>query len=116
MPCRHLVAFAGLLGLWAVALPQPAAPLAPAAHAATIRYRIDNVGNERIVRYLEMIRYLRSIGFTRDPAEEEGAETEAEDPRASRMRGTIPADRVARLFRDRSVKGVLLVPKGVALP
>jgi hypothetical protein len=114
MPRRHLLAFASLFFLWATVLAQPAAPKGPAEYDATLHFRIDAVGNDRIAQYLAMVRHLRSVGFQRDPNEDTVGE--AEDPRANRMRGTIAAGKVNLLLNDRHVKSVLLLPRGQKPP
>ena len=71
----------GVALLFAPPVPaQRVAPPPPAVYDAQVRYRIRVGRTERINRFLEMIRYLDSIGFRRAPGEDlsEAANPEAD--------------------------------------
>ena len=94
---------------------QPPAPPPPAAYDVQIRYSIVAFRNERLVQYFEMMKYLKEAGFVRDP-NEEVPDNEPEDSAATRLNGTIPADRARLLLGQRHVKTVRLSPKGAKFP
>src|SRR6266849_6687819 len=93
-------------------LAQPAAPPPPKEYKVHIRYQIRAAGNQRIARFLEMTRYLESIGFNKDP----GPDNEVEDPDQTRMAGTIASNRAREILNERHVKAILLIPAGYQLP
>src|SRR4051794_4063091 len=111
---RRLCSLLACLPLIVAAAP-PAAPpsVAPKSWDARIRYRIPSFGNERIVQYREMLRALDDAGFKRT---DEPPETEADDPKATRLAGTLPERSVDRVLRQRHVRSVLLLPRGAELP
>jgi hypothetical protein len=112
---RRIVALV-VLNLTAAPVPaQPAAPPPPATYDVQIRYEIVAQRNERVAQYLEMMRDLKRAGFVRDP-DEFFDENEPENPRANRMRGTVPADRVPLLLKQRHVRAVRLSPAESKLP
>src|SRR5262245_13704883 len=88
-------------------------PPAPKEWDARIRYRITSFGNERIPQYRETMKALGEAGFART---DEPTEIEADDPRANRLTGTLPTRGIDRVLRQRHVRSLLLVPRGVALP
>jgi hypothetical protein len=105
-----------LCGLCAAVLTAaPSAPPPPKVWDAQLRYQINAFRNERLRQYAEMSEDLKAAGFQRDP-DEEVADDEPENPKATRMRGTIPAKGVARLLKQRHVRTLLLQPKGTKLP
>jgi hypothetical protein len=108
------LAFAAL-ALGAVFAAEPAAPPPPPAYDVAIRYRINAFGNDRIIQYNEMTRYLKGIGFARDP-NEDVPENEAEDANASLLRGTVPSGKLTALLAQRHVRAVRALPKGQELP
>jgi hypothetical protein len=112
-PLRPLLSLLTILLLTAHAPAQRTAPPPPATYDALIRYRIRVGGNERIVQFRKMTRYLESIGFKRTdmPDPNEPADADAE-----RVAGTLPSNRVADLLREPHVKSVLLMPAGYKLP
>src|SRR5262245_12379585 len=109
---RRLVGPLALLPLLLAAAP-PVDSRAPRSWDARIRYRIASFGVKLIRQYRELMRALDGAGFERT---DEPAETEAEDPKADRLAGTLPDRSVERVLRQRHVRSLLLVPKGVALP
>ncbi len=111
-PCPLLSLITALL-LASAAPAQRIAPPPPATYDAQVRYRIRTGGNERIVQFREMTRYLESIGFKRIESTDPNEPADAD---ADRMAGTLPSNRVADLFREPHVKTVLLMPAGYKLP
>jgi hypothetical protein len=93
----------------------PPAPPPPESYDVQIAYRINAFRNERLLQYYEMLRFLKKVGFQRDP-EEVVPETEPEDPTRTRMNGTIPARRARELLDERHIRSILLVPHGTKLP
>jgi hypothetical protein len=93
----------------------PPAPPPPESYDVQISYRINAFRNERLTQYYEMMNYLKKIGFQRDPTEVV-PENEPEDAARTRMRGTIPAQRVGDLLSERHIKTILLIPHGAKLP
>ncbi|MCS6850221.1 MAG: hypothetical protein NZ700_03510 [Gemmataceae bacterium] len=87
-------------------------PPPPAEYRVQLRYRILAGRNDRLRQYFDLIRYLESIGFRKDP----GAVTEPEDPLHDRMTGTIAGPNARLLLREPHIKSLLLVPVGHALP
>jgi hypothetical protein len=91
---------------------QPAAPAPPKEYQVHIRYRIRATGNQRIAQFLEMTRYLQSIGFQKDL----GPENEVEDPDQTQMAGTIASGRAREILHERHTRAILLIPTGYQLP
>jgi hypothetical protein len=91
---------------------QRVAPPPPAEYDVQARYSIRAATNQRIVQFFEMVRYLESIGFKREP----GAEDEPADPFADRLRGRLPSNRVEDFLREPHVRTLLLIPAGTKLP
>ncbi|HMF12922.1 MAG TPA: hypothetical protein VKE94_11470, partial [Gemmataceae bacterium] len=99
-----------------LAAPLPAqvpAPKPPAEFDVVIRYRIDAARTERILQFRELIRYLESIGFKKDPSENEN---EPEDRTAVEMTGSIASGNARKILAEPHVRTILLVPKGAKLP
>ena len=66
--CRRTLLILGATLLLAPPLPaQRVAPPPPAVYDVQINYRIRAGRNQRILQFLEMTRYLESIGFVRAP-------------------------------------------------
>jgi hypothetical protein len=109
IPCT-LVAVAALtlLGL----VPGARAEPRPREYDVRIRYQIDAYRTEHIRQFREMVRYLESIGFDREP----GPEDEEENPSVNRMEGTISAANALKILDERHVRAILLVPHGARLP
>src|SRR5262249_27073120 len=97
----------------ALLLASPPAPPPPAEYDVIIRYQIDAARTERLVQFAEMIRYLESIGFKKDPSENE---TEAEDRTATEMTGHIASENARKILREPHVRTIMLFPKGAKLP
>jgi hypothetical protein len=118
MLSRHLLSVLGWLSLWAGAAgaAEPPAPPSPERYDVQIRYALGSYGSARVALYNEMRRDLKAAGFERDPDDPSFAESEAEDPEATHMRGTIPADGLERLLAERHIRAVLLTPHGAKLP
>jgi hypothetical protein len=93
-------------------LAQPAAPPPPDEYRVQIRYRIRAAGVERLAQYRALTRYLKSIGFQKDP----GPEDEGEDPEQTRMTGTIASGNALKILIDPHVQPILLMPRGYELP
>src|SRR5262245_9605120 len=68
----------------------PAAPPPPDSYHAFIRYDILARGSERIVRFRDYSKALDDAGFVRD-AEEVAAGDEPDNPKHTRMSGTLPS-------------------------
>jgi hypothetical protein len=106
MTYKHL--FFSLL-LFGLAGPRAtAAQPAPEAYQVHLRYQIAAFGNDRIVQYAEMMNKLKALGFQADPR----PESDAVDPTANRLTGTIAAKDARKLFQERHVRSVLLIPQG----
>ncbi len=97
------------------ALAAPPAPPPPDTYNVLLRYQIAAFRTERLRQYHEMLKAFRDAGFVRDPDEVVG-EDEPDNPKATRMQGTIPAKNVEQLLRERHVRSLLLYPKGTKLP
>jgi hypothetical protein len=110
-----LVLFAILSGQQILFAAAPPAPPPPESYDVQIAYRINAFRNERLTQYYEMMNYLKKIGFQRDPTEVV-PENEPEDAARTRMRGTIPSQRVRDLLSERHIKTLLLVPHGAKMP
>src|SRR5262245_23899293 len=93
----------------------PPAPPAPDTYNVLIRYQINAFGNVRLRQYDEMTRALGAAGFVRDP-DEDVADDEPDNPKATRMRGTVPAKGVARLLLQRHIRTLVLYPGDAKLP
>ena len=115
---KRLGAVSGLFVLCLVLLSsaaEPPAPPPPQTYDVQISYRINAFRNERLLQYDEMMRYLKKIGFQRNP-QEAVEETEAEDVKHTRMSGTIPSRRARDLLNERHIRSIQLVPHGAKLP
>jgi hypothetical protein len=110
---RTLLTMAALAaGLTISLLPRAAAEPVPKDYQVTISYRIDAYRNERVRQFFPMLRFFESLGFKEDP----GPDDEAENPKVTRMTGTIPAANARKLLTDPHVRAILLVPTGAKLP
>ena len=107
--------FSQLLLFAVAATAGPPSPAPPAVYDVQIRYQINAFGNEHIVQYLAMTRYLKDAGFVRDP-EEIVPDDEPEDSRYNRMTGRIASDKVRLLLGEPHVRVLQLLPKGVKPP
>jgi hypothetical protein len=87
----------------------------PETYDVQITYRINAFRNERLAQYNEMMRYLNTLGFRRNP-QEEVADTEPVDVAHTRIRGTIPSRRSLDLLNERHILSIQLLPHGAALP
>src|SRR5262249_49097433 len=87
---------------------------APDEYAVQVRYSIFASGNPRIRQFNEMAVALREAGFAR--AKDDAPDDEPENPKYTRMLGTIPRKGVARLLEQRHVRALLLHPKDATLP
>src|SRR5262249_39096713 len=87
----------------------------PAAWNVEIRYRIFAFRSERIRQYREMLAAFELAGFERDP-DEDVSPDEPDNPRATRMRGTVPARGVPKLLAQRHVQALLISPRGAKMP
>jgi hypothetical protein len=115
MPRRFVPLAFAAFALTAALAAGPAAPPPPPAYDVAVRYRINAFGNDRIIQYNELTRYLKALGFRRDP-NEEVPENEAEDANATLLRGSVPAGKLAALLAERHVRAVRALPKGQELP
>ena len=68
-----------------------------------------------LLQYGEMTKALKAAGFERD-TEEEVRDDEPENPKSTRMRGTVPAKGIASLLKQRHIRSLLLSPKGSKMP
>jgi len=114
---KRIVVTLGLIALHLVALSpcHPVTPPPPQTYDVQISYRINAFRNERVLQYYDMMRFLKKVGFQRDP-DEEVPETEPEDVTRTRLRGTIPAQRARELLDERHIRSILLIPHGAKLP
>jgi hypothetical protein len=87
----------------------------PETYDVQISYRINANRNERLVQYNEMMRYLKSLGFQRDP-QEAVEENEPENVAHTRIRGTIPSRRAFDILNERHIRSIQLIPHGAKLP
>ncbi len=117
MPLRYLGLFAVLLttlAAVAVARSQTQAPPPPALYDVQIRYHIDAARNERVAQFNELLKTLKQVGFVLDPSKVD--DTDPEDNRATRLYGTVSADKSRQLLTVRNVRTVLLTPANVRTP
>ncbi len=91
------------------------AEAAPETLDVQISYRIGGSRNQHVLLYYDMMRYLKKLGFARDP-EEVVPETEPEDPDRTRIRGTVPARNAAALLHERHIRSIQLISHGAKLP
>lgn len=91
---------------------QPATPAPPKTYQVRLRYQIQANRNERIVQFRAMLKYLESIGFNKDP----GEENEAADASLNRMTGTISSANAHKLLEAPHVRSVLLMPPDFKVP
>lgn len=100
-----------------VALPpcQLVAVPPPESYDVRISYRIVGFRNEHVLQYYQMMRFLKKVGFVRNP-DEEVPETEPEDVNRTRLSGTIPAGRAMQLLDERHIRSIQLMPHGAKLP
>src|SRR5438132_1008527 len=103
--------FSSVFLLPAPSVAQVLSPPPPREYKVEIRFQIRSVGAIRVARFREMVRYLESLGFKKDP----GTENEADAPDVTRMTGTIAANRARELLRERHVQAILLVPSEIDL-
>src|SRR5437588_67050 len=92
----------------ATALTQTPAPARPAQYDVQIRYSIEAARKERVAQYRELLQTLKQKGFVLDESRVE--DTDPEDVRATRLYGTISADKAGQLAEVRNVRTVLLTP------
>ena len=115
---KKLGAVAGFLIFSLVLLHSVAAPPAPPVseiYDVRISYRINAFRNERLSQYGEMMRYLKKLGFQRDP-QEEVSETEPEEIAHTRINGSIPGRRAHDLLNERHIRSIQLIPHGAKVP
>jgi hypothetical protein len=91
----------------------PPAPPPPAEYDVIIRYRIDAARTERIVQFRALVQYLESIGFKKDPSENENEE---EDRTATEMTGHISSTNVRKILAESHIRTIMLFSKGVKAP
>jgi len=115
MSLRFLSLFAVLCTALATtaALTQPPAPPPPAQYDVQIRYDIDAFRNERVAQYRELLKSLKQVGFVLDQSKVE--DSDPENVNATRLYGTVSADKAREILLVRNVHTILLVPKGVKL-
>jgi hypothetical protein len=93
---------------------EPPAPPPPSSYDVQISYRIQAFRNERLLQYYQMMRYLKKIGFQRDP--QDVAANEAEDVAHTRLRGVIPSRHAHELLNEQHIRSIQLLPHGAKLP
>jgi hypothetical protein len=93
--------------------PSPPRPPAPDEYDVIIRYRIDAARTERIIQFRAMMRYLESIGFDKDPSDNEN---EVEDRTATEMTGHIKSANARKILLEPHIYTIMLYPKGAKLP
>jgi hypothetical protein len=91
---------------------EPAAPTPPKRHDVRLRYRIDAFRKERLEQFDKLLAHFKEIGFDKNP----GPDDEPENPKATRMTGSIDSDNARKLLLDRHVKSLLLFPAGAMVP
>ena len=79
-----------------------------------IRYHIEAARNERVAQYNEMVKELKQAGFVLDASRVE--ETDPEDNAATRLYGTVSADKGQKLLSVRNVRTALLTPASAKPP
>src|SRR5688572_3997708 len=109
MHFRYLALFllCGLTAAITFAAPAPAPP-APDEYTAQVRYSIFAYGNQRVGQFNEMAVVLREAGFVR--AKDDAPDDEADNPKYTRMLGTIPRKGVPKLLGQRHIRSLLLHP------
>src|SRR5262249_22018184 len=97
---------------------QPKDPPPPASYAVNIYYHISALPNQRPRLFLDLRKDLKALGFERDPDDEALGEdlNEVENPKVTRIKGTIPSANVRKIFNNSNVLTVLLKPAGASLP
>jgi hypothetical protein len=93
---------------------EPASPPPPETYDVQISYRINAFRNERLLQYYEMMRYLKKVGFQRNP--QDVAENEGENVAHTRISGTIPGRRAHELLNERHIRSIQLIPHGAKIP
>jgi hypothetical protein len=91
----------------------PSSPPPPDEYDVIIRYRIDAARTERIIQFRAMMRYLESLGFDKDPSENEN---EVEDRTATEMTGHIKSANARKILLEPHIRTIMLYPKGANLP
>jgi hypothetical protein len=115
---KHRAILCGFVLLFLVEPSSSAAPLAPPSpenYDVQISYRITAFRNERLVQYYDMMRFLKKLGFQRNP-QEEVPETEPEDVKRTLLSGTIPSRSARALLNERHIRSIQLMPHGAKLP
>jgi len=104
-----------LLG-WALACPcfaaEPVAPPPPKRYDVRLRYQIDAFRKERLEQFNKLLEHFKEIGFDKNP----GPDDEPENPKATRMTGSIDSENARKLLLDRHVKSLILLPAGGMVP
>ncbi|MHB1425592.1 MAG: hypothetical protein ACYC3I_20685 [Gemmataceae bacterium] len=115
---KHSSIISGFLVFPLITLSSAAAPLAPPppeTYDVKISYRINAFRNERLAQYYDMMRYLKKLGFQRNP-EEAVPDTEPDDVAQTLMSGTIPSRRARDILLERHIRSIQLIPHGAKLP
>jgi hypothetical protein len=96
-----------------VSLAAPPVPPGPADYDIDIRYRIDAIGNDRIVQHAEMLQSFKEAGFSRSDTP---AADEPINRSANRLTGSVSARGLPRIVGQRHVRSVVALPTGASLP
>ncbi|MFQ3592652.1 MAG: hypothetical protein SNJ82_05595, partial [Gemmataceae bacterium] len=104
-----LLSLLGPLLLWAA----PPAPPSPEIYHVEVRYRIDALGNNRVVQHAEMLQTLAKAGFKRT---DRPAQDEPINRAATRLSGTIASAALGKLVSQRHVQSVVARPAANELP
>jgi len=113
MTLSRLLALVLLTALEPTLFAAPPAPPLPERLVVEIRYRIDAIGNNRIVQHTEMLQTLAKAGFQRTDSP---TPDEPINQAASRLSGTIPAAALDKVASQRHVQSVVARPLGKDLP
>lgn len=114
---RRFAAIACLLmsiGSATVSYSQVKLPKPPDTYEVQLRYLIVADRIQRFRQFDEMTTFFQSLGFKQLETEE--SETDAANPGANRMAGTVPSARARDLLRERHVRAILLSPAGFKIP
>lgn len=87
-------------------------PPPPKEYRVILRYQLRGPRVERLRQFAAMKSYLQSLGFQKDASEE----NEAEDPRITRITGTIGSANARKMLGDEHVRSILLAPSDFSPP
>ncbi|MCX8139502.1 MAG: hypothetical protein N3E46_07450 [Gemmataceae bacterium] len=87
-------------------------PARPDKVTVLIRYQILTERNQRILQYRAFSKYLESLGFVDERADEEERASDALDPAAYRLQGVMTSANILRVLEYPAVQSLLVAPPG----